>query len=94
MSSHQTAAKHKRIPLTLGETVFIATLAAALGVAWWAYSLIYNILSPFLKTFGLSGLLDGFWFMAGPFFGYIIRKPGSALLGETIAATVEGIISQ
>jgi energy-coupling factor transport system substrate-specific component len=80
--------------LTLGETIFIAILATALGIAWWAYSFVYDIISPFLKTFGLSGLLEGFWHMGGIFFAFIIRKPGSAILGETIAATVEGMISQ
>lgn len=83
-----------RNQLTLGETVFIAILATAMGIAWWAYSLAYDILAPFLKTFGLSGLLEGFWQIGGIFFAVIIRKPGSALLGETIAATIEGMISQ
>lgn len=80
--------------LTLSETVFLTVMATAMGVAWWAYSLFYGIISPFLKTFALSGLLEGFWHMGGIFFAYIIRKPGSALLGETIAALVEGLISQ
>lgn len=80
--------------LTLSETIFICILASSLGVAWWAYSFAYNIISPVLKPLGISGLLEGFWHMGGIFFGYIIRKPGSALLGETIAATVEGLISQ
>lgn len=80
--------------LKLSETVFIAVMATALGVAWWIYSFLYDILSPILKTVGLSGLLEGFWHMGGIFFAFIIRKPGSAILGETIAATVEGMISQ
>lgn len=80
--------------LKLSETVFIAIMATAMGIAWWLYSFIYDILSPLLKTVGLSGLLEGFWHMGGIFFAYIIRKPGSAILGETIAATVEGMISQ
>lgn len=80
--------------LTLGETVFIAILSSALGIAWWAYSFIYDIISPLLKTIGISGLLEGFWHMGGIFFAFIIRKPGSAVLGETIAAGVEGLISQ
>jgi len=80
--------------LTLAEIIFICIIASTLGIAWWAYSLIYDILSPILKPFGLSGLLEGFWHMGGIFFAYIIRKPGSAVLGETIAATVEGLISQ
>lgn len=80
--------------MTLSETVFIAIMATALGLAWWAYSFVYDIVSPLLKTFGLGGFLEGFWYMGGIFFGYIIRKPGSAILGETIAAGVEGMISQ
>jgi energy-coupling factor transport system substrate-specific component len=83
-----------KVKLSLGENVFIAVMSAALGIAWWAYSFIYDFIAPFLKTVGLSGLLEGFWYMGGVFFGYIIRKPGSALLGEVIAATVEGLISQ
>lgn len=80
--------------LKLNEIVFIAIMASALGIAWWAYSLIYNIVSPFLKVFALSGLIEGFWQMAGIFFAVIIRKPGSALLGAVIAAGIEGLISQ
>ena len=80
--------------LTLSEIVFIAIISSALGISWWAYSFIYDIIAPLLKSIGLSGLLEGFWHMGGIFFAYIIRKPGSAILGETIAATVEGLISQ
>ncbi|MCC2625425.1 MAG: hypothetical protein K0R14_1298 [Burkholderiales bacterium] len=80
--------------LNLGEIIFICILSAAIGVFWWAYSFLYDIISPPLKTFGLSGLLEGIWQFAGIFFAFIIRKPGSAILGETIAATVEGLISQ
>ncbi len=69
-------------------------MATALGVAWWAYSLLYSIIAPPLKAFGLSGLIAGFWQIGGIFFAYIIRKPGAAILGETIAAGVEGMISQ
>lgn len=80
--------------LNLGEIIFICVLSSAIGVFWWAYSLVYDIISPPLKAFGLSGLLEGIWQFAGIFFMYIIRKPGSAVLGETIAATIEGVISQ
>ncbi len=80
--------------LTLSEVIFIAIMATAMGVAWWLYSFIYDIVSPLLRTIGLSGLLEGFWHMGGIFFAFIIRKSGSAILGETIAATVEGMISQ
>ena len=80
--------------LNLNEIIFICILSTAIGVFWWAYSLLYNIISPPLQIFGLSGLLTGFWQFAGVFFAYIIRKPSSAIFGETLAATIEGIISQ
>lgn len=80
--------------LKLNEIVFIAIMASALGIAWWAYSFVYNLVSPFLKVFALSGLIEGFWQMSGVFFALIIRKRGSALLGAMIAAGVEGLISQ
>jgi len=79
--------------ITIAETVFITVLAVALGIFWWGYTFIYDLLSPFLRGVGVEGLLTGFWYMGGVFFGYIIRKPGSALLGEVIAGLVEGAIS-
>jgi energy-coupling factor transport system substrate-specific component len=80
--------------LNLNEIIFIAILASALGVIWWAYSLIYDLISPLLRSIALSGLLEGVWQLGGILFIYIIRKPGSAILGELIASIVEGIISQ
>lgn len=83
--------KYKKI--TISELVFIAILSVAMGIFWWAYTFLYDILSSFLRAFAAEGLLTGVWYMGGLFFPYIIRKPGSALLGEVIAAVVEGIFS-
>jgi energy-coupling factor transport system substrate-specific component len=80
--------------LTISELVFITTISTVMGVFWWAYTFIYDILSPFLRASGLEGGLTGIWLMGGLFFPYIIRKPGSAILGEGIAAIIEGVISQ
>ena len=74
--------------------VFIAVLGTLMGVVWWAYTFLNDILAPFLKIFALDGLLGGMWLMGGTFFGYIIRKRGSALLGEVIAAVAQGFISR
>ncbi|MFN8770221.1 MAG: ECF transporter S component [Neisseriaceae bacterium] len=79
--------------LTVSELVFITIISVVMGICWWAYTFIYDILSPFLRSFALEGLLTGFWYMGGVFFPYIIRKPGSAILGEMIASAIEGIIS-
>lgn len=79
--------------LTISELVFITILSVMMGVFWWAYTFVYDILSPFIRSFGLDGLLTGFWYMGGLFFPYIIRKPGCAILGEVIASVIEGVIS-
>ncbi len=80
--------------LTIGEITFISIMAVAMGIIWWGYTLIFSVVEPFLKIIALNGLLDGVWFMGGTFFAYIIRKPGSGVLGETIAAVIQGFISK
>ena len=79
--------------LSLGEIIFIAVLSSALGVVWWAYTFLYKILNIALNPAGLSPLLEGMWLTGGLLFPYIIRKKGSAFLGEFIAASVQAAIS-
>ncbi len=81
--------------ITLQEWVTVAVMAAAMGVAYWAWTLVYDILKePLLKPTGLKRGLDGFWLLAPVFFGFLVRKPGVALFGSLVAAGVEGIITQ
>lgn len=80
--------------LTISEILFIAVVSTAIGISWVLYSFLYDIISPFLKPMGINDILEGFWYISGIFFAYIIRKPGSAIIGETISATIEGVISQ
>lgn len=100
-SSFSSSAIHPRSPLalfrsiSLQEWVTVAVMASAMGVAYWAWTLVYDILKePLLKPFGLKRALDGFWLMAPVFFGYIVRKPTMALFGSIVAAAIEGIITQ
>ena len=80
--------------LTISEIVFITVISAALGVFWWGYTFFYDLLKPFLKPIAAENLLGGIWLMGAIFFPFIIRKPGSAFLGELVAATVEGLIAR
>ena len=80
--------------LTISEIIFISIMATTMGIIWWGYTLVFSVIEPFLKAIALNGLLDGVWFMGGTFFAYIIRKPGSGVLGETIAAVIQGFISK
>jgi energy-coupling factor transport system substrate-specific component len=80
--------------LKITEIMFIAVISTALGVFWWGYTFFYDLLKPFLKPFAIENLLSGVWLMGAVFIPYIIRKPGSALLGEMIAAFVQGFIAR
>lgn len=80
--------------LKINEIIFICVLSIALSVFWWGYTFIYEILKPLLQPFGLKYLISGFWLMGAMFFGYIIRKPGSALLGELLPAFIQAFITQ
>lgn len=78
--------------LSIAELTFIALLSVALGLIWSSYNLIYTLLNPLVRMVGLNGLLDGIYLIAGVFFPYIIRKPGSAILAEVIASIAETLI--
>ncbi|MBN2830286.1 MAG: ECF transporter S component [Candidatus Cloacimonetes bacterium] len=80
--------------LKLSEIIFIAVVSTAMGVFWWGYTFLYDIVSPILKPLAMENLMSGVWLMGAVFFPYIIRKPGSALLGETVAAFVQGFIAR
>ena len=85
------AEENRRVPI---EGV-VAVMAAAMGVAYWAWTLVYDVLKePLLKPLGIKRGLDGFWLLAPVFFGYMVRKPSIALFGSLVAAGVEGIITQ
>ncbi|MDN6051211.1 MAG: ECF transporter S component [Bifidobacterium mongoliense] len=68
-------------------------IAVASGVVFWAVDLIYQpVASVFQVVPGLSSLLDGLYYFAGPLAILIVRKPGAALFAELIAAFVEAMM--
>lgn len=79
--------------LRLNELMFISIMSVVFGVIWSGYGFIYDIIAPILNMFGLSGLLRGIYILGCVFFPYIIRKPGSALMGEMIATIIESVFS-
>lgn len=80
--------------LKISELVFIAVVSAAMGVFWWGYTFAYDLMKPIFKPLAMENLFGGIWLMGAIFFPYIIRKPGSALLGELIAAFIQGFIAR
>lgn len=77
----------------LNEVVVLVVLSIAIGVLFWAWTFIAALAKP-LSAIGLDYLLAGVWFIGGTLVAFIIRRPGAALLGEVLAAILEGFITQ
>lgn len=80
--------------ITLQEWITCAVISTALGVAYWAWTLVYAFTTPFIEVYGLKYITSGLWIIASVFLSDLIRKPSIALFASIIAALVEGIITQ
>lgn len=87
------AGNNKLFSWKLNEIVVLVVLSIAIGVLFWAWTFIAALAKP-LGAIGLDYLLAGVWFIAGTLVAFIIRRPGAALLGEVLAAILEGFITQ
>jgi energy-coupling factor transport system substrate-specific component len=76
------------------DLIVAAVLAAASGVIFVAWNAAYAPLSLALSGFtpGLVGILGGVWLIGGLLVALVVRRPGAAILGEVIAASVSAII--
>ncbi|MGZ3788495.1 MAG: ECF transporter S component [Bacteriovorax sp.] len=79
--------------ITIFEIVLTMVVAVALGVAFWGWTFVYEILKPVLKVNGLSYLSAGFWIFASVFLAQIVRKPGVAIIASIIAAFIESLLT-
>ena len=76
------------------DLIVAAVLAVASGVIFVAWNSAYGPLSAALvaATPGFVAILDGVWLMGGILVALVIRRPGAAVFGEVVAASVSGII--
>ncbi|WP_394457038.1 ECF transporter S component [Leuconostoc suionicum] len=78
---------------SLRDVIFIALIGVFFGFIFWAWAFGYNVIAAFLTPFGLSAYANdatlGPWLMAGPMAGFILRRPGASIVGETLAGTIE-----
>jgi len=79
--------------ITIFEIVLTAVVAVALGVAFWGWTFVYEMMKPLLKIYGMAYLSAGFWIFASVFIPQIVRKPGIALIASIIAAFVESLLT-
>ena len=74
----------------------MAILGVLFAVVYMAVFYGGTAISVALTPLGLSAfgfeLIYGVWFMAATIAAYIIRKPGAAFFGETIAAVIETLL--
>ncbi len=87
------AGKNSLFSWKLNEIVVLVVLSIAIGVLFWAWTLVSALAKP-LSAIGLDYLLAGVWFVGGTLVAFLIRRPGAALAGELIAAILEGFITQ
>lgn len=75
------------------DIVVASVLAVALGVVFRLWDLGYEPLSAGVALVlpGLQALFGGVWLLAGPVVAIVVRKPGAALYGEVVAASVEAL---
>jgi len=73
------------------DIVLVGTLGAVLGVLYWGFSQAYSLYSKPLGEVG-SQFAYGLWFTGGILIPYILRKPGSAFLGELIASLISMLL--
>lgn len=73
------------------EIVVMSALAVVFAVVYLAFLPVGKILVGFFGPIGYD-LIFGIWFIVSILAAYIIRKPGAALLSETIAALIEVLL--
>jgi energy-coupling factor transport system substrate-specific component len=74
---------------TTADLMLTAVLGAVFGLlfVWWQVA--YNAFSTLIGSANpWVGLTNGFWFVPAILVPYIIRKPGAALIGETLAGVL------
>ncbi|WP_096440166.1 ECF transporter S component [Alteribacter populi] len=80
----------------LREIVLMSIFGVVFGVIYLLFYFfgqgLRNVLAPFgLGSFGYE-VIFGIWFIVSIITAYVIRKPGAALISETIAATIQVLI--
>ncbi|MBN3510433.1 ECF transporter S component [Mycolicibacterium nivoides] len=76
------------------DIVVASVLATASGLVFVVWNIASNPISAPLTALlpGLQALLAGGWLFAGVLTALVIRKPGAALYGELVAATVSALV--
>jgi energy-coupling factor transport system substrate-specific component len=70
-----------------------AVIAVAFGVVFYAWDLAWNGMENAFKSVPWAGgLVAGVWFIPGVLAPLILRRPGSGVFTETVAAAISAIL--
>jgi energy-coupling factor transport system substrate-specific component len=74
--------------------VFLAVLAIVSGALYWWWLQPYSWVAPLVPGAGqvAQEAVFGVWFLSGLLGGYVIRRPGAAVLANTLAALAEVLL--
>jgi energy-coupling factor transport system permease protein len=74
--------------------VFLAVLAIVSGALYWWWLQPYSWVVPLVPGAGqvAQEAVFGVWFLSGLLGGYVIRRPGAAVLANTLAALAEVLL--
>ncbi|MBJ7339273.1 ECF transporter S component [Mycolicibacterium sp.] len=99
---HLDEASESHTPSTAGrvltwrvvDIVVASVLAVAAGLVFVLWNIASNPISAPLGAVlpGLQALVGGGWLFAGVLTALVVRKPGAALYGELVAATVSALV--
>lgn len=74
------------------DVVLAAVLAVAFGAVFQAWNLLWAAFGPaFVAVPPLQGFMYGVWLLPAVLVPLVIRRPGAALLGETVAAIASAL---
>ncbi|HRN30016.1 MAG TPA: ECF transporter S component [Terrimesophilobacter sp.] len=76
------------------DIVVASVIAVASGVVFFVWNIAHDGVTAPLKALlpGLQALDGGMWLFAGVLVALVIRKPGAALFGEFVAASVSALL--
>ncbi|QPC45521.1 ECF transporter S component [Mangrovibacillus cuniculi] len=76
---------------SLREVMVMSALAVVFAVVYLLFLQVGNVLFGVMGPMGYE-VIFGIWFIVSIIAMYIIRKPGAAVISETMAATIEVLI--
>jgi energy-coupling factor transport system substrate-specific component len=93
-TSLSTSAGTSRFRWRVVDIVVASVIGVAAGVVFVVWNYASGPITDPLKAVlpGLQSLGHGFWLFAGILTALIVRKPGAAIYGEVLAATVSALI--